>query len=485
MPYELRSEGGRYCVYKVGEPEALKCYDAEPDAADFLAALNLNADKSAGPLRFTQAEAQYVPLSATAGAACANCRFFDSGMSACLVVETYPLDILPTGHCKQHTVLPEQMPETEPPDDMEEQDTEEVATIGDMQIAVDALTALDTLPMQKTVQPASANVGLLGQIKALLSDTLNRRTEPAHSGIKTYGNRWVAWFSNNAKDRDGEYFPEQAIDAYVQRVDTGVVPAPELWTWHMPGTRHGQADWLGRIGHFLVAAGTFDDTPAGKAAQAHYARAGRKYALSHGFTYDTASYADKAFWDFNTFEISTLPPKVAANPYTLFEAKEQGMLTPEKEAHLKRLFGEEVAAEIIADTDAKSKALDELGVTFKEFVDPARLATKDAAPDADGQAALADLVLDITRDHAEVVKMASAIGKAVRQHRDTNDEVIKGVRDQIEALRKELASLREQLDSRPRVASTDAVTQIDKSQLSKSAQAAADQNAKRDPFWSL
>lgn len=479
MPYEMRSESGRYCVYKVGEAEALQCYDAEADAADFLTALNMNADKSAGPLRFTQVEAGYVPLSATAGAACANCRFFDSGMSACLVVETFPLDILPTGWCKQHTPLPEQVPEDDAPEieepEPDEQDTEEVAAVGDVQAEMDAMVAMDDLSARK---PPAARLGLIGQVKALLNDTLNRRAEASHSGIKTYGNRWVAWFTNNAKDRDDEWFPEQAIDAYVKRVDSGLVPAPELWTWHMPGTRHGQADWMGRIGHFLVAAGTFDDTPAGKAAQAHYARAGRKYGLSHGFTYDTSSYKDGAYWDFNTFEISTLPPKVAANPYTLFEAKEQTMLTPEKEAHLKRLFGEEVAAEIISDTDAKSKALDELGVTFKEFVDPARLASEAKSEEQDGQKALADLLLEVTRDHSEVVTMASAVGKAVKALKEATETELK-------ALRAEVASLREQLDARPRVASTADETRIAKEKLSATAQAAVNQSAARDPFWSV
>lgn len=470
MPYEMRSTGGRYCVYKVGEQEAMQCYDAESDAADFLAALNLNADKSAGPMRFTQAEAEYIPLSATAGAACANCRFFDSGLNACLIVENYPLDILPTGWCKQHVALPKQLPE-EPPEteepETEMEDSSELTTIDDLQMSADELP-----PMQKTVQAVDKGGGLLAQVRSLLT----RRSEPTRSGIKVYGNRWVAWFTNNAKDRDNEWFPEQAIDAYVTRVDSGLVPAPELWTWHMPGTRHGQADWLGRIGHFLVAAGTFDATPAGKAAQAHYARAGRKYGLSHGFTYDTSSFRDGAYWDFNTFEISTLPPRVAANPYTLFEAKEQGMLNPDKVAHLKRLFGEEVASEIIADTDAKSKALDELGVTFKEFVDPARLANEAKSEEQDGQKALADLLLEVTRDHGEVVTMASAVGKAVKALKDATDAELKSLRADVQALR-------EQMDARPRVASTADETRIAKESLSATAQAAVSQNNARDPFW--
>lgn len=39
MPWEIKSEGGRYCVYKKGDDEALKCYDERADAEDYLTAL--------------------------------------------------------------------------------------------------------------------------------------------------------------------------------------------------------------------------------------------------------------------------------------------------------------------------------------------------------------------------------------------------------------------------------------------------------------
>lgn len=44
MPYELREQSGRYCVYKVGENDPLECYSKKEDALAYLGALEANVE---------------------------------------------------------------------------------------------------------------------------------------------------------------------------------------------------------------------------------------------------------------------------------------------------------------------------------------------------------------------------------------------------------------------------------------------------------
>jgi hypothetical protein len=71
--------------------------------------------------------------------------------------------------------------------------------------------------------------------------------------------RWYARYSNNFKDRDGEIITEAAHKEYIDWAASGGV-YPELWLWHTPGTRFGQADWLDYASGFTHASGLVDDT---------------------------------------------------------------------------------------------------------------------------------------------------------------------------------------------------------------------------------
>ena len=240
-------------------------------------------------------------------------------------------------------------------------------------------------PLARLTEPQRES--LFKRISKALSDAVNGKpARPAASGFKVYNvngsARWLAWWTNNFEDRDKEIFSAKAIDDYIARVDAGVIDMPELWFWHIPGTRHGQADWMARIDHMAVAAGTFDDSPRGKAAQRHYAKQRKPYGVSHGFLFPASALKDGVYSSFNTFEISPLPIQEAANPYTAFsiEKVKEMALTTEKVRALKALFGEEEAERIIADTLEASKAVDSLGAKFKDFV---KMTEADYQTDAD------------------------------------------------------------------------------------------------------
>lgn len=240
-----------------------------------------------------------------------------------------------------------------------------------------------------------------------------KQVEPQRAFFKAVGDRWFAAWTNNFEDRDGEWFSEKAIEEYVQRVDVGVVPMPELWLWHVPGTRHGVADMVGAAGHFAVASGTFDDTEVGRAAKAHYAK-GRDYAMSHGFTYDADQKQDGVYHQFNTFELSVLPEKAAANLFTSFQGVKEMELSAEKVTFLKKVLGDEKADMVLEKVESESKAIEELGVRYKDFV---TMSKEDmpvdeevvAAEEDDEEAAKDDLFESVLEDVGVIANAVNAI----------------------------------------------------------------------------
>lgn len=338
---------------------------------------------------------------------------------------------------------------------------------------------------------------VIGTFKSLMGES--KPELKTASGFKALGNSWFAWWSNNFEDHDGEYFSEKAIDEYVRRVDVGAVPYPELWLWHTPGTKHGKAEWVGRIGHFAVAAGSFEDTPAGKAAAAHYAKAGGDYGMSHGFTYDPGQKRDGVYNQFNTFEISVLPAKAAANPYTAFSEVLEMEMDEEKRAFLARVLGsDELATQLITATEDKSRAMEQLDVRYKDFVqmDAAPVAEKaegedmpedegapeDAPPAEDmpedeaKMDGIGQFVESITEDVSALANVVnSLIGKLEAVQAEGAAEKARKA-DEIAALRADVKALREAVDLRPRSATTDPATEIERSALTESLKAQVEED---------
>lgn len=269
------------------------------------------------------------------------------------------------------------------------------------------------------------------------------------SGIKVVGDYWFARYSNAFKDREDEFFPTEAIDRYIERVDTGVIPSPELWVWHTPIVI-GKAKTVARIGLFAVAVGTFADTPVGHAAKAYLSK--QKAKLSHGFVFDKDAYKDGAYWDYNTFEISILPfgKGVEANAYTNIEVKDM-KISDEKLKFFAEMFGEDTAKTLVANTEKASKALEEAGVQFKDFTNvgdmkkpPAEGDKPDAAEDdeeAKKKKALTEanwksLVADMMGDMGEVAEGQLKLAKEVNGFRAALEQAQKDFKAQLEAQQK-------------------------------------------------
>lgn len=182
--------------------------------------------------------------------------------------------------------------------------------------------------------------------------------------------RWMATWSNNFYDRDGEVFTDAAhkeYEAYVDRTHD----YPELQLWHIPGSKCGKADMIAYDDGMMLATGTWDEDKADIAAA--FARESKDLGVSHGYTYAPQDVVRGAYQHYRTFEISPLPGKKAANigtNFAAFAAKEEApMVTDEKRAWLVEKLGPERAKAIEENHLRMKKDLSDRGISFKEFVE--------------------------------------------------------------------------------------------------------------------
>lgn len=312
-------------------------------------------------------------------------------------------------------------------------------------------------------------------------------TPVEQTGFKVVGNHWYTVNSNNFKDRDDELFTEKAIDDYVARVDAGIVSAPELHVWHAgKSTAIGQAAWVGRHGHFVMAAGEFYGAPQAQAAKAWYTKHAKDTGISHGFTYPADQFDGKAYHQFNTFEISLLPRGAEANFYTSLEGVKAMPLDDKKVKYLKEVFGEEHAARILEDWDKRGKALEELGIEYKDFsVNDAEVTAQAQAEATDNATeALGDLMAELANGSAEAIKAALAAVKAAKAT-DARVDAAKTAQDAaLVQMRKDIDDLRSEMDLRPRSASKAGETEVEASHLSAEMQKTLrEQNTVKDSFF--
>ena len=322
-------------------------------------------------LKLTPSEAAYNPYGAAEGVGCATCRWFMPGESACHLVAG---PIVATGKSELYRPATPEL------------------------LALEA--AADLADVEAEYAEKEAKAGLEGgnpNYRAVLPET-----EPplfaTPSGFKSLSDDlWIAWYTNAYEDHEGEYFPLEELDkdvAYMKA--TGEYPV--LQRWHMGGlTNHGQAVHVDTIGRFAVAIGEYFHDPLSQAFKAYYA-ANPEQALSHGFRYDPAKKDGAAYRDFHTFEISTLPPGAAANPYTVFvgEGVKEMNVPEEKIRDLAAILGEEAAKQLITDGQKATAALDAAGVAYKAEMPPApEAATEDEDEAFDMKACMKKMQADL------------------------------------------------------------------------------------------
>jgi hypothetical protein len=186
--------------------------------------------------------------------------------------------------------------------------------------------------------------------------------------------RWLCDYSNNFRDRDNppEILASAAHERFVKEVDNCEFPMPELWWWHMDGTRLGQADWLGydKETGIPLASGYIDKGMEPVAdAIAHYPE---NVGVSHGMIIPLLERDSKdksIITRYVSREISALPARAAANtlPEFLIGKETHMALTKDKIESLKTLgYSDEQIADVEARNKAKSEEAKAAGIESKE-----------------------------------------------------------------------------------------------------------------------
>jgi hypothetical protein len=321
------------------------------------------------------------------------------------------------------------------------------------------VTQLDDNPNPPAVLTISnAKPGIVDRVKSLLF-----KPEPM-TGFKVYGNHFLGTFSNNFEDREGEIFPAKAIDDYIDRLDTGIVPQPELWVWHKGGSiRIGQALTTFRVGAFVVSAGEFDQTPHAQHAKGALAKE-KDLGMSHGFTYNPDAFDGRHYNEFNTFEISVLPRKAAANLFTTFEEIKAMAMSKEQREFIARITGKP-AEELEKSYEDATKALEATGLAYKDFTtlpdeEPAVSEKQiEAASKAFGV-----LVSDMVESLADVATVQETGAKALVAYKTAVDGQLATLTKSVSDL---TALVHGMVNARPTIASRDEGNTVESAGLSK------------------
>ena len=208
--------------------------------------------------------------------------------------------------------------------------------------------------------------------------------------------RWFGRYSNAWLDKDGEILTEEAHKDYMRwAYDNGTLP--ELWLWHAPGTRIGEADWLDFSDGFAHASGLIDD---GKESVIDSLKS-QDLGMSHGFL---ALQQGKWVRRYRSYELSILPRERAAvetSGFNILDAAKGAEVMPftdERRKWLVEALGEEAVAALEQNTSKMATQLKDLGVEYKEAEAAADAAkTEEEAPAQDeGIKALATQIAELT-----------------------------------------------------------------------------------------
>ncbi len=260
--------------------------------------------------------------------------------------------------------------------------------------------------------------------------------------------RYVGWVSNKFRDKDTppEILSEKAHQNYIERVEaTGVYP--ELWIWHIPGTKVGKADWIDYDDGFLIVSGQFDDDAADVAARiAKSIEDGNEWTMSHGFVRLKFDKKDVVTDDYFAFEDSITPAGVEANPFTRFTTLKEvaPVLNAEKRAKLVELLGEDRVKAIEAGTQTLKAAAEAAGVDFKS-VDVEEPETQDQQA-VDQKTAVNNAPVDVKELASQLVGLLQL--KELSEFVGGLDATLKTLQQRVDAIEGNVKALKESDDQK-------------------------------------
>lgn len=301
-----------------------------------------------------QKEVAYTPVSIMAGAACSSCLWYRGNF--CHIVASYPEDIVPNGYCKRHEVATPLAPQFIEP----------------IPVVIVEPTVYDD-DSKELVLPTTRK-GLKELVTSWFKPTTPSlpvaTQERAFTVFKGKDDKWYWMARHTGKyvDREDEILADKAHEEYVTRVQKGLVPLPELWTWHKKGTAHGVADVVWKSGGFVRAIGHFTGSKEQVARSVKWYQEHPDTTLSHMFKFPQNGKKKKVYYAYNTVEITTLPDGAEAFPYTTFEGLGTMPFTKQMEDQIRGIGGDEMwQRALAADTKdiADTKQMDAAGVASK------------------------------------------------------------------------------------------------------------------------
>jgi hypothetical protein len=230
------------------------------------------------------------------------------------------------------------------------------------------------------------------------------------------GYRWLAIYSNKFRDRDNppEIISEASHRRFTKMVNSGELPFPELWLWHVKGSRWGEADFVGYDDNgFAVAVGTVDKGKEWVADTLMGFDGG--LLTSHGMPPESIQRDPQdptIFLEHTTKEISPLPANVAANEFTGFsilgssEVKQMAF-TDEEKAKLSALG---VDPDLL-EAETESKAQETEGLEFKETDEPE---ATEKTGDFISRNEVSDLVKSVAESTNQLVQVVGDLAKRIK-----------------------------------------------------------------------
>lgn len=190
--------------------------------------------------------------------------------------------------------------------------------------------------------------------------------------------RWLGLSANAFEDNEKELFTTKALEEAVEYADKTDERGP-LLVQHVPSAEIGHCDFQAVVGRFLVESGTFADTQLGRKALEHYSNSDEEHQVSIGYLHVDGDEKDGQYDWLRIKERSICDPSLipAANPWTEFQVLGEKEMDAKREAVLEKVFGKDLAAQVISTVEEKSKEL-EGKIRFKEV---AVSATEEGAPD--------------------------------------------------------------------------------------------------------
>ena len=179
--------------------------------------------------------------------------------------------------------------------------------------------------------------------------------------------RMVSWVSNKWLDRDKEIICEDAHKEYVEWVNANPEFMPASLSWHIPETvRESFVDFVDYIDGFLVSSVKLTEKEAESLLEVSKEV---NLGMSHGsFVLERDANDPRIITKYRMYEVSDLPLKNAANPFTDLEtiSKEVGM---DKKEYLSKIIGAEKAEAYLEKIGLAKQALEDAQIESKEVTE--------------------------------------------------------------------------------------------------------------------